>query len=49
MTGTKREIELKLELAPDALKRLKTAPAPAGFSVERARTQVPGAVLHVCT
>ena len=40
MTGTKREIELKLELAPDALKRLKTAPAPAGFSVERARTQV---------
>jgi inorganic triphosphatase YgiF len=40
MTGTKREIELKLELAPDALKRLKTAPAPAGFSVERARTKV---------
>eukprot|EP00873_Tetraselmis_striata_P011182 jgi/Tetstr1/431446/TSEL_002098.t1 len=39
MTGTKREIELKLELAPDALKRLKTAPAPAGFSVERARTK----------
>jgi triphosphatase len=40
MTEPKREIELKLELAPDALKRLKTAPAPAGFSVDRARTQV---------
>ncbi|WP_029058635.1 CYTH and CHAD domain-containing protein [Stappia stellulata] len=40
MTDTPREIELKLELDTDALKRLKTAPAPAGFSVDRARTRV---------
>ncbi|SDU38346.1 CYTH and CHAD domain-containing protein [Stappia sp. ES.058] len=40
MIEAPREIELKLELTADALKRLKTAPAPAGFSVERARTRV---------
>ncbi|WP_349358450.1 CYTH and CHAD domain-containing protein [Stappia sp.] len=39
MTETQREIELKLELGEDALKRLKSASAPDGFAVERAVTR----------
>ncbi len=39
MTDRKREIELKLELARPAMQRLRTEPAPEGFSVGRAATR----------
>ncbi|WP_306031337.1 CYTH and CHAD domain-containing protein [Stappia sp. MMSF_3263] len=39
MTVTQREIELKLELARPAMQRLRTEPAPDGFTVGRAATR----------